>query len=299
MEPASRAPRFVNLYHYCMHRTKLTLWVIGVLAVITLSIWVAVFHLQKSGTLEVHFLNIGQGDSALIESPTGTQVLIDGGPNREVLRELGEVMPWFDRSIDVVIATHPDADHVVGLVDVLQRYDVSLILEPGVKHDAPHVESMSKSVANEGARELLARKGQRLDLGGGVYIDILFPDRDVSNLETNTASIVARLVYGTTAFMLMGDSSSAIEKYLIGENVVLDSDVLKVGHHGSNTSSSAEFIAATAPEYAVFSRGCDNTYGHPHPDVVARFAAAKVLTLDTCEDGRITFVSDGRVVRRK
>lgn len=276
------------------------LGVLFALAILTLAIWLALLNREGSGILTVHFLDIGQGDSILIESPTGAQVLIDGGPSREVLRQLGEVMSWNDRSIDVVIATHPDADHVVGLVDVLQRYEVAYIFEPGVRHDAPHVEPLLASVANEGAQYLLARRGQRINIGGGAYIDILFPDRDVSTLETNTASIVARLVYGTTSFMLTGDSPSAIEKYLVRTDAKgLDSDVLKAGHHGSNTSTSQEFIDAVSPTYAVFSRGCDNTYGHPHADVVARLAAAAVATLDTCENGRVTFTSDGTTLERQ
>lgn len=252
-----------------------------------------------SSGLTVAFLDVGQGDAIFIRSPTGKQVLIDGGPNREVLRELGEVMPWNDKSIDVVIATHPDADHISGLVDVLQRYDVDLIVEPGVKHDTPQTESMLASVASEGAQEMIARRGQSIDLGDGVRLDILFPDRDVSNVETNTASIVARLVYGETAFMLTGDSPDEIEQYLVRLGSDLRSDVLKAGHHGSKTSSSQKFIDAVSPQYVVYSRGCDNTYGHPNPDVVARFTRAGAQAFDTCEDGRVVFISDGSSVRKQ
>lgn len=263
-------------------------------------VWHAVLSKTNTATLAVAFLDVGQGDAIFIQSPSGAQVLIDGGPDRSVLRELGGVMPWWDRTLDVVIATHPDADHVTGLVDVLERYRVSYILEPGVRADTPQAESMLKAVANEDAIYMHARRGQVIDVGGGVRIEILFPDRDVSGLETNTASVVARLVYGDTSFMLTGDSPESIEKYLVqldGEE--LKSNVLKAGHHGSKTSSSLLFVGFVSPEYAVFSRGCENTYGHPHEEVRAIFERLKTKTLDTCTDGRVTFISDGQSVSLK
>ncbi len=255
---------------------------------------------EARGGLTVSFLDVGQGDAIFIESPTGKQVLIDGGPNRAVLRELARVIPWYDRSVDVVIATHPDADHVTGLVDVLQRYRVSLIVESGVAADTPQAESMLKSVANEGAKHLLARRGQIIDIGGGAYLEILFPDRDPGGLETNTASIIAKLVYGETSFMLTGDAPDSIEKYLVqldGEE--LRADVLKAGHHGSRTSSSPLFVGMVDPEYAIYSRGCDNTYGHPHAEVQETFSTLGVDTLDTCNEGTVTFVSNGISVVRQ
>ena len=258
------------------------------------------FAREARGALTVSFLDVGQGDAIFIESPTGRQVLIDGGPNREVLRELARVMPWYDRSIDVVIATHPDADHITGLIDVLQRYHVSLIVESGVSSDTPQAESMLASVADEGAEHLYARRGQIIDIGGGAFIEILFPDRDPSGFETNTASVVMRIVYGETAFMLTGDSPDEIERYLVrldGEE--LHADVLKAGHHGSRTSSSLLFVGMVEPTYAVYSRGCDNSYGHPHSEVQETFGRLGVETLDTCDDGTIVFVSDGTAVVRK
>ncbi|MBI4093401.1 MBL fold metallo-hydrolase, partial [Candidatus Kaiserbacteria bacterium] len=242
----------------------------------------------------------GQGDAIFIDAPSGRQVLMDGGPDRSVLRELGKVMPWWDRSIDVVIATHPDADHISGLVDVLQRYRVEYVFQPGVEKNTGPAESMLLSVAKEGAQEIYARRGQIIDLGVGAYLEILFPDRDVSDVETNTASIVARLVYGETAFMLTGDSPQAIEEYLVRlDSSKLQSTVLKAGHHGSRTSSSPLFLGFVNPNFVVFSRGCENRYGHPHEEVVELFTRLEIPTFDTCTEGRISFISDGITVRRK
>lgn len=259
-----------------------------------------VWEMERSRNLTVAFLNVGQGDAVFIESPTGVQVLVDGGPDRSVLRELGKMMPWWDRHIDMIIATHPDADHISGLVDVLQRYTANYILRPGVQNDTPQTESLLLSVAQEGAKEILARRGQVYDLGGGVYLEILFPDRGVSGLETNTASIVARVVYGNTSVMLSGDSPQAIEEYLVAlDGERLQSTILKAGHHGSKTSSAVSFVGYVAPETVVFSRGCDNRYGHPHQEVVDLFARFEIPTKDTCDDGTVIFESDGTTLVEK
>lgn len=267
---------------------------------ITLGIWWAVAREDRNGILTVSFLDVGQGDAIFIDAPSGRQVLIDGGKGRVVLRELGKQMPWYDRSIDLALATHPDQDHIGGLVDVLARYAVDTILESSVFDDGSDAKAFEEASAREGAARFIAERGQIIDLGEGAYLEVLFPDRDVPGLETNTGSVITRLVYGETAFMLTGDSPQSIEKYLVqlsGE--ALASNVLKVGHHGSKTSSHESFVGFVNPEYAVYSRGCDNSYGHPHADVRALFARFEIETLDTCEEGTITFVSDGRSVLRR
>ncbi len=213
-------------------------------------------------------------------------------------------MPWYDRTIDVVIATHPDQDHIGGLPDVLARYKVSRIVESSVKDeegtDAAALSSAAAKETGKGAQRLIAERGQIIDLGAGAYIEILFPDRPVPNIETNTGSIVTRLVYGDTSFMLTGDSPQSIEKYLVKLDAdQLASNVLKAGHHGSRTSSSELFVGFVAPKYTVYSRGCDNRYGHPHSEVVELLAKFRIPTLDTCTSGTITFVSDGKTVVHK
>lgn len=278
--------------------------VVFVLFIIVIVVWWAVVSASTGGELRVTFLDVGQGDAIFVQSPSGVQVLIDGGKNRAVVRELSHVMPWFDRSIDVVLATHPDADHIGGLPDVLKRYDVSLIVQSSVKDeegtDAAAFEKAAASEVETGAQRMIAERGQILDLGDGVRLEVLFPDRDVAGIETNTGSIVARLVYGDTSFMLTGDSPDNIEEYLITlDGGDLKSNVLKAGHHGSRTSSSRMFVGFVSPEYAIFSRGCENSYGHPHEEVVATFAQFGIPTFDTCEDGNVTFVSDGKKVRRE
>lgn len=275
-----------------------TILIISLLAFV---IWHAVIREAHAGTLQVTFLDIGQGDSIFIEAPSGRQMLIDGGKNRAVIRQLSRIMPWYDRTIDVVVATHPDADHIGGLPDVFARYTVGLVVESSVR-DAEGVDAAAfeKAAAKEAAPRLVAERGQIIDLGNGAYLEILFPDRTVPSIETNTGSVVARLVYGETAFMLTGDSPKAIEEYLVRlDGDALASNVLKAGHHGSRTSSSLSFVGFVSPEYGIYSRGCDNTYGHPHDEVKETFARLSISTLDTCEEGNISFLSDGKTVVRQ
>src|SRR3989344_299224 len=231
---------------------------------LNLVIWYAVFSESRGDVLTVAFLDIGQGDAIFIEAPNGNQVLIDGGPNKSVLRALGKMMPFYDHTIDAIVATHPDQDHISGLVDVLNRFSVAAVFEPGVNASTSAYQTFEKTIADKKVPRILARRGMRIVLDEGVFLNILFPDRDVNNTETNTASIVAQLHYGNTNVLLTGDSPQAIEKYLVSlDGKTLHSDVLKPGHHGSKTSSSLEFVTAVTPTYAVISSGKDNKYGHP------------------------------------
>lgn len=255
-----------------------------------------VFAVPVPYGLTVSFLDVGQGDAIFIQTGDGVELLIDGGPDSSVLRGLGNQMPFWDRRIDAVVATHPDKDHIGGLVDVLKRYDVGTIVESGVSHDTSFTRSFEKGSQSENAARILARRGMRLQLGKDAYADVLYPATNVSNLkETNAGSIALRVVYGETEFMLTGDAPSSVEKLLVatyGEK--LQSDVLKAGHHGSKTSSVESFVRAVNPKYVIYSRGCDNSYGHPHETVVALFQKLEIPTLDTCREGTITFVSDGK-----
>jgi competence protein ComEC len=281
-----------------MERLKIPT-IAGVLSVLILAL-VTVFSSSVSsevGMLEVVFLDVGQGDATLIESPTGTQVLIDGGKGSMVLTSLGHEIDFFDRDIDMIIATHPDADHIGGLIDVLLRYNVHTVVMTENESDTPVFDSFKKVVEEEGAEIIYARRGQVFDLGSGesgsTTLSILFPDRDPSGLESNMSSIVARLVYGESEFMLTGDSPQQIEEYLVSLGGALRSDVLKLGHHGSRTSTSPIFLNAVNPTYAVISAGQDNSYGHPHKEVTELLTREGVAQKNTAESGSISFVSDG------
>src|SRR3989344_1530904 len=273
------------------------------------SIYVA-FKEERRGILTVAFLNIGQGDAIFIEAPSGSQILIDGGPNKSVLRELSKVMPFYDRSIDVVLATHADQDHIGGIPDVLQKYKVDIFMETGVSGESSSYKELEKIVEEksqgvplgnfkgEPLKKILVRRGMVVDLGNGAMLQILFPDRDPAGMETNTSSIIARLVYGENEFLFTGDSPKSIENYLISLGG-LESDVLKAGHHGSKTSTSPDFVTAVSPEYVVISAGKDNRYGHPSQEVLDILNNFGAEILRTDKDGRIVFESDGESLKIK
>ncbi len=278
----------------------LRLSLLGALVCMALFVWSAVFAREGSGTLSVAFLDVGQGDAILIEAPGGARVLIDGGKGGAVLRALGEQLAFGDRSLDVIIATHPDLDHIGGLPEVFARYEVGMFIEPCVADDGADYAALREAVRQEGLETVCAGAGMALVLEEGVRLDLLFPDRDARSLEANTASVVARLSYGDTAFLFTGDSPIAIEEYLASvHGDSLASDVLKLGHHGSKTSTSELWLKAVRPEHVVISVGCDNTYGHPHKEVIDRLEAAKIATHETCNEGTIVFGSDGYAVTRR
>ncbi len=247
--------------------------------------------------LVVSFFDVGQGDAIHIATPDGYEMLIDGGPSAKVLQELSNRRSFFDREIDVVVATHPDTDHVSGLVDVLQRYQVNLLLETAAEHDAPAAIAYSSAALIEGAHIVSAQAGQVLKLGASTTVEILSPRGDTSKWRSNPASIVLKVNYGETSFLFTGDVPSNIEDYLVGVyGADLQSTVLKLGHHGSDTSSSELFLQTVKPEYAVVSAGKDNRYEHPRPEVLERARSVDAQIVSTITMGTITFLSDGERV---
>ena len=276
-------------------KQNLQYMVIGIFVVINIFIWSSVARADRHGVLTVAFLNVGQGDAMYIEAPNGNQMLVDGGPpSGAVLRELGRVMPFWDRSLDVVLATHPDQDHVGGLPSVLARMNVVNVVTTENTSDTGAYGAFEKIISEKHMTRILARAGERIILDEGVVLEVLFPDRNAEGWETNTASIVSRLSYGDQSFIFTGDSPLSVEKYLVGKNGgALNSTVLKLGHHGSRTSSSKVFLSAVDPEYAVISVGKDNKYGHPHKEVTDLLTELKVHSVSTAERGTIVFKTDG------
>ncbi len=264
---------------------------------LVIGLWLVIFSLDFSPKLKVAFLDVGQGDAILIEGPNGNQILIDGGSGRQVLRALGRELPFYDRTINLVIATHPDADHIGGLPFVFDRYRVLGIMDNGQTETAEDFVWFDKGAKKETPTRLKARGGQTVDLGNGAKLEILFPLRDMTGLETNRASIIVRLVYGANEFLLTGDAPQEIETYLVEKyGPQLQSDVLKLGHHGSRTSSGQNFLSTIKPQYAVISAGRDNRYGHPHQEVLVRLKEMNIFTTNTAKQGTIEFISDGKTL---
>lgn len=290
------------LYHGGMSLLQSRIVALAVVSTFVIVIWTWPFiGVQATPStcecLRVYFLNVGQGDAILIETPDGVQMLIDGGPDTTVLQELSRVMGPFDRTLDVVVATHPDLDHIGGLVDVLERYEVDNILMTENEHDTPAAAAFKKAVVAENAIVTYADAGQQFLLGNSVEVMIFSPYGDERLWESNNASIVMQVRYGDTSFMLTGDASAQIEDYLVEVyGTVLQSDVLKLGHHGSKTSTSQLFLDTVSPQYAVVSAGVGNRYGHPHQDVMARVFGRKIQSFHTGTDDTVTFESDGQSI---
>lgn len=271
---------------------------LGLAALATYAVWQAVFWAEvHRGRVFLHVFDVGQGDAILIEAPNGNQVLIDGGPDASVLAKLGAVLPFWDRSLDLVILTHPHADHLDGLVEVLKRYEVGAVLESGVSHSISEYEAWHELLEAKGVNVIIAKSGQTVRLSHAASLDVLTPFESFvgkSPKNIHDATVVLRLVYASTTALLMGDAERPLERQLIGAGTNLDVDVLKVGHHGSKTSTAEEFLRATTPRLAVISVGRKNRYGHPYQEVLDRLRAFGISVLRTDQDGDVTAVSDGR-----
>ncbi len=244
---------------------------------------------DAAGRFEVRFLDVGQGDAALIRSAAGRTILIDGGGDGQRLaQELGEAMPPRDRSIDLVVVTHADADHATGLVEALRRFDVGELLVPERGEGSPFLALMAQA-RESGVPVRVGRAGQRFEFDGA-SIEVLSPTHGLRGSE-NDASLVLRLRYSAADVLFAADIEAAGEAELIAAEPA--ADVLKVAHHGSQTSSSAALLEAVGAQAAIISVGEGNRYRHPHAGVVARLTATIPHVLRTDRDGTVILTTDG------
>jgi competence protein ComEC len=273
-------------------------WLVLPLLVVALLVW-SIALTQPDGKLHVSFLDVGQGDSILIQTPTGQNILIDGGPDpQKITLELSERLPFWDKTIDLVIATQPQADHVTGLVEVLQRYRVKQVLDPGISYNSSIYQEWLRLI-NDGEIEYsMARSGQGIDLGNGVSMEVLNPSENLwegTSDDVDNNGVVLRLSWGNVSFLFTADIRADIEFELIGQRANLRSTVLKIAHHGSDTSTSEHFLAAVDPQVAVICVGADNSFGHPRLEILQsltdRLGEDNVYRTD--EDGTIEFTTDG------
>lgn len=265
------------------------------------AILLSVFLSHRSHVLTVAFLDVGQGDAVYIEAPNGNQLLYDAGPpTGAVLSALSQVMPFYDRSIDVAVLSHPDSDHIGGFVDVFGRYHVDALLESGASSTNGVFDVIEQDIKEKNIARIVARRGMSIDMGDGVVADILYPDSDTSNMETNSASIVMRLHYGSTSFLFSGDLPQLEEEHVVAlSGNALHANILKLGHHGSRTSSAPSWLRAVAPQTAVISAGLHNRYGHPHKEVLDLLTKLQISYLATFTEGTIRYESDGINIIKK
>ena len=267
-------------------------------------VWIAAIT-TPDGRLTVTFLDVGQGDAIFIQTPSGKQLLIDGGPDPEALqRELGRVMPFWDRSLDLIVLTHPDADHLNGLVSVLERYKVSLVAETSVESKSAQYASFRALAGRAEIERVEAFAGYELRTSDGVVISVLNSPADVPEWMPdlrNNSGVTLRVSYGDVSFLLPADIHRYTEEVLVASGAPLQATVLKAAHHGSATSSSQAFLDAVQPEVVVVSAGLDNQFGHPAPEVVERLTGAvgEGNVFVTAEHGRVQFSTDGERLWRE
>lgn len=269
-----------------------------VLAATLLFVLVGVWD-RADGRLHVYFLDVGQGDAIYIVTPGGKQILVDGGPEfGGAARELAARLPPWDRSLDLVAASHLDVDHSRGLLRVLDGYKTGAIVA-GLPDPDSHLYPQWQKAVEQGNHSLLhLSAGQEMAPDEGVSLTVLYPPAVPLRgpaWNSNNNSLVLRLFYGEVSFLLTGDIEEEAERYLARTAADLESDVLKAGHHGSRSSTTAAFLRAVKPQWAVISAGAENQYGHPHADVVERLedAVGKGNVFSTAAQGTVHFSTDG------
>jgi len=272
-------------------------WIIPPLLVIAILVWVAAATMPDDN-LHVSFLDVGERDAILIQTPTHQDILVDGGPSPQAIGlGLGEKLPFWDRTIDLVILTHPHSDHVTGLLEVLQRYQVKQVLYPDLDYESPIYDEWLRLLEEKDIKCTIAQAGQLIDLGEGVVIKVLNPQVPLlTNTEPDIDNngVVLGISMGKVSFLLAADIRQEAEFELITQRAELNSKVLKVGHHGSDTSTTEEFLAVVNPQIAVISVG-ENRFGHPSDEVVARLEEKLGLEniYRTDKHGTIEFITDG------
>ncbi len=279
------------------HYNKFPRWLIFGLVLANFFVWLVAAQNSRGKYLEAEFFDVGQGDAAFIRAPDGTQILIDGGPDSGVLEKLGQAMSFYDRDIDWVILSHPDRDHLIGLLAVLKDYRIHNILWSGIPKDTAESSEWLSLISKEKANIVIGFSGETFDLGGNpdLTLQVLAP---LANLQdsargSNEASVVVRLVYGARSFVFTGDADNAEEQEIADTNPDLPADIVKVAHHGSKTAANEEFWAGLLPAAAVISVGAGNPYGHPTEQVLEMLAKYDIKILRTDQNGDILFRTDG------
>lgn len=245
---------------------------------------------EKAVPLSVSYLDIGQGDATLIQYLGTYQILIDGGPSgKRLLPELSKVIPPTDHTIELIVLTHPDKDHLAGLIDVVENYSVKAVLNNGQDADTNIYRQYKKAIQDRDIQEYVFKEGSRISLGSELELRSYNPDSAVEEKsDRNENSVVVRMDYGDNSFLFVGDADFATEKDIASDEENVDVDWFKVGHHGSKNSTSDEFLRAVTPKWSIISAGKSNRYGHPNDELLERLKAVGTDILRTDENGTVT-----------
>ncbi|WP_445491617.1 ComEC/Rec2 family competence protein [Niallia sp. 03133] len=270
------------------------IYLIAAAFVLLLSVLFVTPASASSKKLTVHFIDVGQGDSIYIKTANGDDIIIDGG-NRDGSDVVSYLEKQKVKDIEVMIATHPDADHMGGLDEVLKAFKVKSIYAPKVSHTTQVYKDFLSAVKKEGVKIKTAKKDVSIPLKG-VAAKFVGPVNSYSKSDLNDWSAVLRLVYGKKSFLFTGDAETKAETDMMNSKETLKADVLKVGHHGAKTSTSTAFLKAVKPTYGVISVGKKNSYGHPTSDTLKRLKNSKVKVFRTDKQGTIIASSDGKSI---
>lgn len=279
-----------------MRRGQSWLWFsIAVLLCIGAALLLLRTYQPKEKLLEISLLDVGQGDAILLEAPTGQTILIDGGPDNKVLRRLGEELPFWERRIDLMVVSHPHEDHIAGLNPVLERYEVGAVMITGVEANSPTYRHFLDLIQEKHIPLYITDRPENISIGE-IVLHILYPltsfkDKRISNL--NNSSIVIKASYKDVDMLLSGDAEEPEEKELLASGEDLSAEILKAGHHGSETSSSEALLEKVKPEIILISCGAGNSYGHPSPRTMKRFERLGIPARRTDLEGTIRIRTDG------
>lgn len=281
-------------------RLPLPLLLISLLLTACDNTWGGTITPPGGAELSVVFLDVGQGDSILIHAPNGQVMLIDGGRSIDLAERviLPQINAWGASQVDVLVVTHPDADHISGLVGVLENFPVKLAALTGDQHATQIYERLLTDIRDKHIQALQVRTGAAIPFDPAVELEVLGPDDEFVNRDNaNDGSIVLKLTYGQTSFLLTGDAEMSVNQAILQRGADVRATVLKLGHHGSRTSTDESWLRAVQPQWGIISAGAGNSYGHPHPEVIAALDKLGIQYLRTDEHGTITIASDGAQLR--
>lgn len=247
--------------------------------------------LFKTESLRADFLDVGQGDAILLNLPQGTRILVDGGPDNLLLNRLGEVLPWWEHKIDYVVISHYHADHILGLIELLNKYEVGEVLTTSHQPDDFLYHILMDKLKAKNIPIVFVQTGQSFDFEKNVAALVVSAENN--NEDYNNNSLVLKFNYLQASLLLTGDLTTEIEDKLVKSDLNLQADLLKVAHHGSRYASSPEFLKKVQPKFCVISVGLDNDFQHPHPETLARLSASACQIYLTQDFGTLRWQSEG------